>query len=448
MTLNPEQDGIALSLLKDYIENGEMGFRPELDKKVPSKDLDEKRLVVIQKIKSVLNNFFNQNTELKAFKRNIDGINKKNRLWGFRGINGMMFFNMLYNSSNKVGLLPSLHQTLVDCLKVPQDVNEAKEKIKRFVVFVGNINNLILSKGISKRKAPRIKSSLFFLSYFWQIQDSESFPIFYNSLELSFKNLGFLEETKDLDMYYESFFTLNNYLKNLFHQHLNREIDFWYVEHVIWHYYNSEIKVKTKISQPQEISGPIVISDEFLPPIIADLPLIAKSDETIRQKYPTKELEDVFEDKIYYFFRFMKFDVDKLGRGKRAPDGIVKDKENHYAIIYDCKCRKDKFSLNAPDERTIIEYIHENKRKLKKEGIEKIYFMIISSDFRVSEKQLGRIKIDSGASSIILMRAEQLLSILKRYFMDLNIDKDDLEKLFAITKVIEEQDIQDILMGA
>jgi len=209
MTLNPEQDGIALNLLKDYIENREMGFRPDLNKEVPSKELDEKRLLVIQKAKLLLNNFFNQNIELKVFKRSIDGINKKNRLWGFRGINGMMFFNMLYNTSNKVGLLPSLYQTLVDCLKMPQDVKEAKEKIKRFVVFVGNINNLILSKGISKRKAPRIKSSLFFLSYFWQIQDPESFPIFYNSLEISFKNLGFLEETKDLDIYYESFFKLS-----------------------------------------------------------------------------------------------------------------------------------------------------------------------------------------------------------------------------------------------
>jgi len=448
MTLNPFQDGIALNLLKDYIENGEVGFRPDLNKEVSSKELDEKRLIVIQKTKVLLNNFFNQNIELKVFKHSIDVINKKNRLWGFKGINGMMFFNMLYNGSNKVGLLPPLNQTLVDCLKVPQDVKEAKEKIKRFVFFVGTINNSMLSEGISKRKAPRIKSSLFFLSYFWQIQDPERFPIFYNSLELSFKNLGFLVETKDLSIYYASFFGLNNYLRNLFRQHLNRKIDFWYVEHVIWHYYNSEIKVKTKISQPQEISGPIVISDEFLPPIIADLPLIAKSDETIKQKYPSKELEDVFEDKVYHFFRFMKFDVEKLGRGKRAPDGIVKDRHNHYAIIYDCKCRKDRFSLNAPDERTIIEYIHENKRKLKKEGMENIYFMIISSDFHVSEKQLVKIKIESRANSIILMRAEQLLSILKRYFMDPNIDKDDLEKLLAITRVIEEQDIQDILMGA
>ena len=144
----------------------------------------------------------------------------------------------------------------------------------------------------------------------------------------------------------------------------------------------------------------------------------------------------------------MKFDVEKLGRGKRAPDGIVKDRHNHYAVIYDCKCRKDRFSLNAPDERTIIEYIRENKRKLKKEGMENLYFMIISSDFHVSEKQLVKIKIESRANCIILMRAEQLLSILKRYFMDPNVDKDDLEKLLVITRVIEEQDIQDILMGA
>ena len=446
MTLEPKQHEIVIHLLKNYVENGEMCFRPESNREVPCKELDKKRLMIIEKIKLLLNNFFNQNIRLGDFKRNIDSVNKRNRLWGFKGMNGMMFFNMLYNSSQKVGLMPSLRQTLIECLKMPQDIKEAREKIRDFVTLVENIKALSLSKGISRRKSPKTKSSLFFLTYFWQIQDPESFPIFYNSLEISFKNLGFLTETKDLDAYYESFFRFNDRLKNLFEQYLNRKTDFWYVEHVIWHYYNSEIRVKTEvISQPQEIRVPLIISDEFLPPIIADLPLIAKSDETIKQRYPSQELEDVFEDKVYYFFRFMKFDVEKLGRGKRGPDGIAKDKENHYAIIYDCKCRKDKFSLHAADERTIVEYIQENKKLLKKEGMEKIYFMIISSDFNMLEKQLRKIKIASGASSIILMRAEHLLSILKRYYMDPNIDKDDLEELFAITGVIKEPDIRDIL---
>ncbi|MGD0160183.1 MAG: restriction endonuclease FokI C-terminal domain-containing protein [Candidatus Bathyarchaeia archaeon] len=446
MNLNSREREVALNLLESYTKNGERCLEPSLDVQVPCKELDEKRLTVIGRIAPLLNSFFDQKITLEKFKLEIDSINKRNRLWGFKGMNGMMFFNMLYNSSQEVGLLQSLHQTLLDCLKAPRDLKEAKEKLARFVGFVGNINHSMMSKGMAKRKAPKTKSSLFFLSYFWQIQDPEKFPIFYNSLEISFKNLGFLTETEQLDLYYESFFELNNCLKDLFAQNLNRKTNFWDVEHIVWNYYNAEVRLKTKVVlQPQGMKGPLVVSDDFLPPVISDLPLIARNDDTIQKRYVGKELEDVFEDKVYLLFRLMKFEVEKLGRGKRGPDGIAKDKENHYAIIYDCKCRMDKFSLHAVDDRTLIEYIDENKKKLKKEGIEKIYFMIISSDFDVSEKQLRKISVSSGASSIIMMRAELLLSVLKRYFMDPDITKEDLEMLFAITGVIKEQDIEDIL---
>jgi len=45
-----------------------------------------------------------------------------------------------------------------------------------------NLNVKINVDGGDKRKVPRIKSVLYFISYFWQIQNHESWPIFYNSL--------------------------------------------------------------------------------------------------------------------------------------------------------------------------------------------------------------------------------------------------------------------------
>ena len=71
--------------------------------------------------------------------------------------------------------------------------------------------------------------------------------------------------------------------------------------------------------------------------------------------------------------------------------------------------------------------------------------LIVSSDFGISEKQLRKVSVSSGANSIIMMRTEQLLSILKRYFMDPDIGKEELELLFAITGVFKEQDIEDNL---
>lgn len=445
--LTTEQDKKALELLEDYIANGEKCYRPDLKKEVLSKEIDEKRLEIIQKIKSLLYDFSNRRITLEQFKRSIDSINKKYRLWGFKGINGMMFFNMTYNSFKKVGFLPDLHNVLIETIALPNTLDEVKEKIQRFVTFIENINELLLTKGISKRQAPRRKSSLFFLSYFWQIQDSTKYPIFYNSLENAFKNLGFITESKNLDNYYEAFVKLNYHLIDLFQRKLNERKDLWYVEHVFWHFYNAQKQITTEVMEHPPF-GPIIVPDELLPPKIADLPLVAKNDESIQSKYTGKELEDVFEDKIYWLFKFMKFDVDKLGRGIRGPDGIAKNRVDHYAIIYDCKSRKDKFTLRAGDERTIIEYIQTNQKTLKKEGLDTIYFMIISSDFNVTNKQLRKIKTDSKANSVVLITAEQLLSIFKHYIMNPDIDKSDMEELFSITKLIEEQDIQEILTGA
>jgi hypothetical protein len=298
----------------------------------------------------------------------------------------------------------------------------------------------------SKREAPRVKSSLYFLSYFWQIQNNEKFPTFYNSLEITFEQLSLLTEDEDLANYYEKFFELNEQLKVLFEKKLNHPINFWYVEHVFWYYYNN--KIKLTVEKPEEkltkkeIIPKIIVTDEYLPSIVVDLPLISKNDSQIKEKYPNQELENVFEDKTFKLFRMLGYDVIKLGAGKRDADGIAKAKKEHYAVIYDCKCRQNGFHFLADDERTIIEYIQKNKKELNNEGIERIYFAIISSGFNeISDKQLNDIIKKSGVNTIVLIKADQLLEVFKLKLIEPSVDLDKLENIFLNKGIIE--DIQE-----
>ncbi len=444
MTLSEERQKAVLDLLDDYIANGEKALRVELNKEIPYTDLDDNRISVIKTIKTEINKFLQKEIQLEEFKSNIDSINKRNRLWGFKGSNGQMFFNMIFNVATKHDLIDSLTKILIYCLEIPSNITEAKEKIKRFYAFVLDMNKLVIST--DKREAPRIKSSLYFLSYFWQIQNNEKFPIFYNSLEITFKQLGLLSEDDDLANYYEQFFELNNKLKNIFDHKLGRSTSLWYIEHVFWYYYNRKIKITAKKTEemiPKKEAPQIIgVTDEYLPPIVADLPSIAKNDPQIKVKYPNQELEYVLEDKTFELFRMLGYDVKKLGSGKRDADGIAKAKKEHYAIIYDCKCRQNGFHFVADDERTIIEYIQKNRKDLNNDGIERIYFAIISSNFNdVSEKQLKDILRRSGANAIVLLRADQLLEALKLKFIESSTDLDKLEFMFLNNGVVD--DIQE-----
>jgi uncharacterized ubiquitin-like protein YukD len=446
MELILEQQKVALGLLEDFINSGENAFRVELNKEIPYSDLDNSRTELIKTIQVELDKLFSGDTKLEDFKIQIDSINKRNRLWGFKGMNGQMFFNMLFNVASDHGLLDSLNQHLISSLRIPNDIEEAKEKIKKFISFITDMNKLVHSK----REAPKIKSSLYFLSYFWQIQSNEKFPIFYNSLEITFEQLGLLSEDEDLANYYENFFELNKHLKILFEKKLNRSVNFWYVEHVFWHYFNTKINVviEKSESRPLEkepLSSIAATSDEYVPSILADIPLIAISDSKIEEKYPGQKLDLVFEEKMYILFKMLGYEVEKLGPGKRDVDGIAKAKKDHYAIVYDCKCRHDGFGFHADDERTVIEYIQKNKKRLNNEGMDRIYFAIISSSFdKISDKQLKDILRQSGANNIPLIRAEQLLNVLKLKLIDPSIDLEKLEDVFQTDGTIE--DIQEMIV--
>ncbi len=73
------------------------------------KELDQKRCEIIPKIQELIKKFLKNEIPIEEFKTIIDGINKRNRLWGFQAINGQMFFNMLTKNSIAGERLDEIH---------------------------------------------------------------------------------------------------------------------------------------------------------------------------------------------------------------------------------------------------------------------------------------------------------------------------------------------------
>jgi len=184
----------------------------------------------------------------------------------------------------------------------------------------------------------------------------------------------------------------------------------------------------------------------FIPPIIADLERLACANSKVVQECRNagRNPEDQFEIMLYVCFRMLGYDVEELGHTtkRRDPDGIAFSKRDHYAVIFDAKMRSDGYSIGT-DDRTIIEYIKTQSPRLVHEGIDSIYYSIVSSWF-VGDNQTPIMKIrkETNVKNVTLMRAAFLLRLIELKLKDPQLTLGRLEGLFLRAQEISTEDIE------
>lgn len=427
--IEDKQKKIALELLDDFNKDS---YVVNQGKQQSVEDFDKERSEILNKVKEVMENFFSDNISLEEFKKNIDSLNKQHPYWGFRGINGQMFFNMLYKSSNDKNALKNL---LKDVLKSPTNIQDAKNKINKIIEFI-KIN----TKEVDKRKLPRVKSVLYFISYFWQIQDPKSWPIFYNSLEQTLLDLELLQQKDDLADYYEEFYKLNKDLLSLF-QDKNKDADLWFVEHVFWKHFilqqeivepSGEIKKEKKIAEKVE---PV---SEYIPLVISNI-----AELSLNEANPAD-----FEKKTSILFQMLGFEVDLMGQGKgRTVDIIARaNLQKPYILLIDCKARSKKdFRLNAGEERTIVEYIKNFSHNFPRDSKLETHYLIVSSGFRNDDEDVRRkIKGETG-TDVSFIAVQDLLFLFVKRLQNWYLDLDRMREVFQREGLVTKDVIQDIV---
>jgi hypothetical protein len=149
-------------------------------------DIDSKRTEAIATLKIIVNDFTKGAIDIAEFKTDIDSFNKQNNFWGFTSIKGQMFFNLLVKTCDTEEQNQKLTKLLKQCVAEPKDLNDALSKIDTLDKYVSGIFN----KAPDKRKAPNPGSVCYFLSYFWQIHNSQVWPVMYSSMIVSFTDIG------------------------------------------------------------------------------------------------------------------------------------------------------------------------------------------------------------------------------------------------------------------
>ena len=451
--MNSRQKELLLDYLKEFLANP---LTNNEGCEEPFEKFDKKRISSIEDIKTLVTGFLSGKIGLQDFKEKHEMKCREFPYWGFKGFSGQMQLNQFVN--NVIGDDKEL--VFRKALLAPATEKEAKEKIDS------------LSKYISEKRAmatnaqslPRVASSAYVLSYFWEIQNRFQWPVYYNSSKKVLDQLGLMAGGQASNgESYILFVGILNEIADLYKKHISFPIQnpFWFVEHILWRQFLKSVSTNTgKIGDSQEpakteskakqIKAHNQIANEWLPPIITDLCDLALNKETEWSKRNGLKPEKAFESKIRIAFTLLGFEATELGQGKgRQPDGFaisLNASDGDYAIIYDAKAREKKFSVGTSD-REIYEYINRKKDELRKLRVNRASFLIVSSQFDDSPTNISLILnvFRKTRVPVLMISASDLLFIIEEKLKDVGLDHTRLEPLFLETGILSREKIIDIL---
>jgi|HubBroStandDraft_6_1064221.scaffolds.fasta_scaffold10330_4 hypothetical protein len=427
------------------------------DGRTPVEDdlrLDKDRVQLIEtELKPLLKDYLSEKLNLTEFKTKVDGINKRNELWGFKGIKGQMFFNMVVNVADD---LTECDQKIKAAIKVPTSEEIASNYIKTFSVYVNRIGEDHLRTGGTKAERPKPGSIPFFLSYFWQIQERDVWPIFYTSCVNAMNDLNLWMPTEEPAVDYVIYKRILEELGQVFTKESGKHFGLYDVEHVLWFkagnpYAGNKPPVQENVQletprSPMTAPAPEVMNrlpESYVPPVIEVLPRMARNEALLCEaaKVSGTSLERAFEKSINAAFTVLGYETKLLGQGKgRVPDGLALSLDDSYAILWDAKVRGEGYSMGT-DDRVVKEYITTQSRELKKrQSLRNIYYLIVSSTFGDDyDDAIRSLKMETDVNEVCLVEADALVAMVEakmRSPREVSLGPDGLQRLFSVSGVL------------
>jgi hypothetical protein len=409
-------------------------------------------------LKPLVDAYLAGNVPLDEFKSKIDGINKRHERWGFKGIKGQMFFNMVVNVANNAA---ECEQELKAAIVAPTNEDMARSRIRTFASYVRRIGDAHVEGGGSKQGRPKPGSIPFFLSYFWQIQDRGTWPVYYTNSVNTMIDLNLWQPTDDLADDYITFKHLHEELAVAFTKASGKPFDLYGVEHVFWFKGGNPYEgAKPLTHEGGKITEPLVsatleeppvltrLPESYVPPIISVLPQIARNEPGFDAlaKASGTSLSKAFEKSIHAAFTILGYDTKLLGQGMgRVPDGVAVEPDSSYAILWDGKMRESGYSMGT-DDRAIREYVHTQSRELKRRrSLRNIYYLVVSSRFLDDFVDVIRsIKMETDVNEVCLLEAAALVAMVDaklRNPQQVTLGPDGMQRLFSSSGLITAEDV-------
>lgn len=395
-----------------------------------------------EELQPLINEFLTEQIGLEEFQSRVDAINKPSSLWGFDGFIGQMHFNQLVLSAPDNA---AFAEDLRHAISLPSGLDDAANKIDKQADLAREHRDNNLDS------EPAIKPTMFFLSYFWHIQDHEKWPIFYPTTERYLQETDLFVEGNSYGETYVNFVQTLDDLRETAAELWEETIVYRNIANAIYWYRErrEDEEAEVEVEEGSTATNSVESMDMFLPPIASDLVDVAANSDNAQERYDANDsaLANVFEEKLGHVFRMLGFDTEELGQGSgREPDGIAVAVRNNYSVIYDAKMRQNGYNIGR-DDRAIREYIEKHTRKLRDQGEQNIYFAIISSSFPdPDESVLQDLVTNTDIDNIVLIKADVLADMIKMRLQEPYLNLDDLQTVFGNRSgLIHHEELQNIV---
>jgi hypothetical protein len=149
----------------------------------------------------------------------------------------------------------------------------------------------------------------------------------------------------------------------------------------------------------------------FLPAVLQGLDRLSRGEKAFLNS--DESINTAFERRCADAFRCLGFEVMDLGQGRgRKADSLAVARRESFGVIIDAKVRQNGYVLGTED-RKFLEYAVTHTRELNRDGISKVYFVVIGSDFRESDlTQLTNYLAQSPIRSVDFITANALMRIV------------------------------------
>ena len=451
--LDAQQQARAIEAMKIYLQQADLvASDTELDK--------SRRSLIAEKLKPLLDNYIADEMDIMSFRSMVDSSSKRHNHWGFKGVNGQMFFNMIAKTAVD---LEECDAELKAVLAPPESEPMARSRMRTFASYVARIGEEHVNSGGSVRSKPKVGSTPYFVSHFWQIYGLEIWPIYYTSGVRSMVNLNLWSPNEDFAEGYIEFKRIMGELQGVFENESGQTFDLYHVEHVLWSHGENPLTGEKIIGDVGEDSEPLkepepprekvtLLPESYVPPIIAILPQMAAHEPSLDEaaKASGISLARAFEKNINAAFTILGYETKLLGQGQgRVPDGQALNSDDAYAVLWDAKVRAGAYSIGT-DDRTIREYIASMARELKRrQSMRNFYYAIISSTFVDDFDEAVRfLKMETDVNEVCLIEAEALVAMVDIKMRDplgVSLGPDGLQRLFTSSGILSADSVQEVM---
>jgi hypothetical protein len=180
----------------------------------------EPRLKALPAIRDAIEKFLGGEWGVSQFRHRNDSLSKSESHWGFRG-GGQMFFNMLLKAAEP----GELEAALRAAIPAPATAADARAKLESFIAFVEATKIRAKTVGATPPTTGHVP---YFLSFFWESENREEWPIYYPASRKILAAYELFDETGSL---------IDRYMRyrDVIHQlRVVLETDTWGVESLLW----------------------------------------------------------------------------------------------------------------------------------------------------------------------------------------------------------------------